>query len=64
MESIDTGNTEIDRIEDDVVSEYTTTSDGTFIMDKKSQNENTSIQNLSDNIIDFTDKDPFSQGNY
>ena len=64
MENINTGNTEIDRIEDDAVGQYTTSADGTFIMDKKSVNENTTIENLSDNIIDFSDKDPFSQGNY
>jgi len=64
MENINTGNTEIDRIEDDAVGEYTTSADGTFIMDKKTSNENTIIENLSDNIIDFSDTDPFSQGNY
>jgi hypothetical protein len=64
MENINTGNSEIDRIEDDAVGEYTTTQDGTYLMDKKTFNENSTIQSLSDNIIDFTDKDPFSQGNY
>jgi len=64
MENINTGNTEIDRVEEDAVGQFTNAVDGTFIMDKKTSNENTTIQNLSDNIIDFSDKDPFSQGNY
>jgi hypothetical protein len=33
-------------------------------MDKKKINDNAQIQTEADDIIDFTTKDPFSEGNY
>lgn len=66
MEEVNTGTTEIDRIEDDIVSEFGTDSDpdGKYIKNTKNEDDNDDIEMESDNIIDFSEKDPFSQGNY
>ena len=34
-----------------------------YIMNIKDDNDNEELQLEADNIIDFTEKDPFSQGN-
>jgi hypothetical protein len=66
MEEMDTGNTEIDSIQQDIVGEFGTDTDPDkkYIMDVKTDNDNEELQLDGDNIIDFTEKDPFSQGNY
>jgi hypothetical protein len=66
MEEIKTGNTEIDSIQENIVSEFGTDTDpdGKYIMNIKDDNDNEELQLEADNIIDFTEKDPFSQGNY
>lgn len=66
MEEINTGNTEIDKIEEDIVGEFGTDTDpdGKYIKDIKNEDNNDDLQIEGSNIIDFTEKDPFSQGNY
>jgi len=66
MEEINTGHTEIDKIEEDIVATVGTDSDpdGKYIKDIKTEDDNDELQLEADNIIDFTEKDPFSQGNY
>ena len=48
-EEVQTGNTDIDSVENDNLNDI---------------GENETIQNLDVNIIDFTETDPFSEGNY
>ena len=66
MEEINTGITEIDKLEEDIVGSFGTNSDpdGKYIMDVKTENDNDELEVEADNIVDFTEKDPFSQGNY
>lgn len=66
MEELNTGNTEIDSIETAIVGEFGTDTDpdGKYIKDIKTEDDNDELQLDADNIIDFTEKDPFSQGNY
>lgn len=64
MENINTGFSKIDDIESELIKTETTEKDGTYIIDNKKPNNNSDIQNESDDIIDFTEKDPFSEGNY
>jgi hypothetical protein len=64
MEDIQTGFSKIDDIQSELVKTETTEKDGTYIFDNKKPNDNSLIQNESDDIIDFTTKDPFSEGNY
>lgn len=66
LEPIDTGNSDIDEIEDSIVSGIDADSDGDvdYIEDTKNPNNNSVIQNESQTIVDFTEVDPFSEGNY
>lgn len=66
MEEINTGNTQIDQIEEDIVGQFGTNSDpdGKYIKDIKTQDDNDELEIEGSNIIDFTETDPFSQGNY
>lgn len=64
MEDIQTGFSKIDDIQSELVKTETTEKDGTYIIDNKKPNDNSLIQNDADDIIDFTEKDPFSEGNY
>lgn len=66
MEDINTGFSKIDDIKSELVQEVDANNDGIidYIMDKKKINDNAQIQTEADDIIDFTEKDPFSEGNY
>jgi hypothetical protein len=66
MEDITTGFSKIDDIKSELVQEVDEDGDGItdYIVDKKKINDNTQIQTEGDDIIDFTEKDPFSEGNY
>jgi len=66
MEDIQTGFSKVDDIRDELVKEVDENGDGKvdYIMDKKEINDNTQLQNEADDIIDFTEKDPFSEGKY
>lgn len=66
MEDIQTGFSKIDDIKTELVQEVDANGDGIidYIIDKKKINDNLQIQNEADDIIDFTEKDPFSEGNY
>jgi len=64
MEDIETGFSKIDDIQSELVKTETTEKDGTYIFDNKKPNDNSGIQSEGDDIIDFTEKDPFSEGNY
>lgn len=64
MEDIQTGFSKIDDIQNELVKTETTDKDGTYIIDNKELNNNSGIQTEADDIVDFTEKDPFSEGNY
>lgn len=64
METINTGFSKIDDIGVELVKEITTTADGTYIIDNKEIKNNDEIQTSGEDIIDFSEKDPFSEGNY
>jgi hypothetical protein len=66
MEEIDTGVSDIDVIEDNIVSLIDEDGDGTpdAIQDGKTIKDNTIIQQNAASLLDFTEVDPFSEGNY
>lgn len=66
MEEIDTGVSDIDVIEDNIVSLIDEDGDGTpdAIQDGKTIKDNTIIQQNASSLLDFTEVDPFSEGNY
>lgn len=66
MEPIDTGNSDIDQIEDFIINGVDQDNDGDvdYIQDTKNPNNNNSIQSEAQSIVDFTEVDPFSEGNY
>ena len=66
MEEIDTGVSDIDVIEDNIVSLIDEDGDGTpdAIQDGKTINDNNIIQQNASSLLDFTEVDPFSEGNY
>jgi len=64
METINTGFSKIDDIGAELVKEETTTADGTYIIDNKEIKNNDEIQTSGGDIVDFSEKDPFSEGNY
>jgi len=64
METINTGFSKIDDIGIELIKEVTTTADGTYIIDNKEIKNNDEIQTSGEDIIDFSEKDPFSEGNY
>ena len=64
METINTGFSKIDDMEQEFTKTETTVKDGTYIVDNKKPNDNFIIESSASDIIDFTEKDPFSQGNY
>jgi hypothetical protein len=64
METINTGFSKIDDMEQEFTKTETTVKDGTYIMDNKKPNDNFIIEYSASDIIDFTEKDPFSKGNY
>lgn len=66
MEEIDTENSDIDIIEDNIVTEVDVDNDGDvdYIVDGKSVNDIARLQTEGIDIIDFTEVDPFSEGNY
>lgn len=65
-EEIDTGVSEIDDIEDNIVQQIDEDGDGVSdaIQDSKGVNDGTAIQQNATPLIDFTEVDPFSEGNY
>lgn len=65
-EEIDTGVSEIDDIEDNIVQQIDEDGDGVpdAIQDSKGVNDGTAIQQNATPLIDFTEVDPFSEGNY
>lgn len=65
-EEIDTGVSEIDDIEDNIVQRIDEDGDGVpdAIQDSKGVNDGTAIQQNATPLIDFTEVDPFSEGNY
>lgn len=64
MEDIQTGYSKIDDMQSEFTKTETTEKDGTYIIDNKEINNNSQLQSEADDIIDFTEKDPFSEGNY
>jgi hypothetical protein len=64
MENITTGFSKVDDIQSELMEQITTSQDGTYFMDKKEVKDNSQIQTEGSDIIDFTTKDPFSEGNY
>lgn len=66
MEDISTGFSKIDDIRSELIQEVDANGDGIidYIIDKKKINDNSQIQTEADDVIDFTEKDPFSEGNY
>jgi hypothetical protein len=66
MEEIDTGVSDIDAIEENIVSLIDEDGDGTpdAIQDGKTIKDNTIIQQNAASLLDFTEVDPFSEGNY
>lgn len=66
MEEIDTGISDIDVIEDNIVFEVDADNDGDvdYIEDGKTPNNATTIQSEGTSVIDFTEVDPFSEGTY
>ena len=66
MEELNTGNSDIDVIEDNIVGTGDSDGDGTpdFIKDIKGVDDSTGLQLEGLDIIDFTEVDPFSEGNY
>ena len=64
MENIDTGITEIDKVEDDIISKLNSTDEGNYDMNSKDLSDNSGLQLDASKILDFTDKDPFSEGKY
>jgi hypothetical protein len=66
LEEIDTGVSDIDVIEDNIVSLIDEDGDGTpdAIQDGKTIKDNTIIQQNAASLLDFTEVDPFSEGNY
>ena len=64
MEDIETGFSKIDDIQTEMTKTETTEKDGTFIIDNKKPNDNNIFESMGSDIIDFTERDPFSQGNY
>jgi hypothetical protein len=66
METIETGFTVIDNMEAEFVKQIDVDSDGKtdYIQDKKEVSNNDQLQTESRDILDFSEKDPFSEGNY
>jgi hypothetical protein len=66
MERIDTGDSDIDEIEDNIVQSIDEDGDGDidFIRDAKNPSDNAQLQTDAASIVDFTEVDPFSEGNY
>jgi hypothetical protein len=66
MEDIQTGFSKIDDMQDEFVQKVDANGDGNidYVMDKKELNNNSQLQSQGDDIIDFTERDPFSEGNY
>jgi len=66
METIQTGFTVIDNMEAEFVKQVDVDSDGKtdYIEDKKEVSNNDQLQTESRDILDFSEKDPFSEGNY
>lgn len=66
MEEIETGNSEIDKIMSNIVVGVDENGDNIddFIQDSKGPNESTKIQTDGAVILDFSENDPFSSGNY
>jgi hypothetical protein len=65
-EQLNTGNSDIDDIEDGIVDGIDEDGDGDIdaIQDGKNISDNLNLQNEGSNLLDFTDIDPFSEGNY
>lgn len=65
-EDIDTGVSDIDAIEENIVQQIDEDGDGVpdAVQDKKTITDSTTIQQNASSLIDFTEVDPFSEGNY
>lgn len=65
-ETFKTGITDIDIIEKNLVEASDVNSDGTvdFVSTKFGLDDSQAIQTESDKIMDYSEKDPFSEGNY
>jgi len=66
MEELNTGDSDIDAIEDNIVSGVDENNDGIadYFSDSKNPSDASSIESEGQGIIDFTEVDPFSEGNY
>ena len=66
METIQTGFSKIDDIETELVDSVDSNNDGKtdFIIDNKEVKDNSILETESRDVLDFTEKDPFSEGNY
>jgi hypothetical protein len=65
-EDIDTGISDIDSISEGIVSGIDEDGDGIpdAIQDTKTRSDNNIIQDQTSSLLDFTEVDPFSEGNY
>lgn len=63
MGDIETGFDEIDKSTQGIVSTVTD-SNGTYLINSQTPNDSSAIQTHGDHFIDFTEFDPFSEGNY
>lgn len=63
MGDIETGVDEIDKSTQGIVSTITD-ANGTYNMNTQTVNDNSILQTNGDDFIDFTEIDPFSEGNY
>ena len=66
MEELNTGDSDIDSIEDSLITGVDEDGDGDidFIKDGKNPDDSFNIQTEGTGLIDFTEVDPFSEGNY
>jgi len=63
METVETGNTEIDGITENLLTEVVD-ADGNYVVDDKTKNDNQLLDTEGLNIVDYSEIDPFSEGNY
>ena len=63
METINTGNTEVDSITQSLISQISDP-DGNYLMDTSNRNDNNLLDTQGIDIIDYSEVDPFSEGNY
>lgn len=63
MEDMQTGFDEVDKLKNESV-QTVTDENGTYFVDQKKISDNILVQGLGNSYIDFSEFDPFSEGNY